>query len=73
LAAELLAVVAGVGDLVVDDELELVVDRALDIVANGVLLAFTQGASVGVGARELRLTAVLQLLELRLLARLALL
>jgi hypothetical protein len=52
-----LAVVAGVGDLVVNDELVLVVDRALDVVADGVLLALAQGSGVGVGARELGLAA----------------
>jgi hypothetical protein len=52
----------------VDDELVLGVHGVLDVVADGLLAGLTQGAGIGIGARELGLAAVLQVLDLGLLA-----
>jgi hypothetical protein len=60
---ELALVVAGIGQLGIEDELVLVVDAALHVVADQRPAVLAQAPRIGVGARELGLAAVLQRLD----------
>ncbi|WP_089725766.1 hypothetical protein [Candidatus Thiosymbion oneisti] len=59
MTAELVLIIAGVGDLVMHDELMFVIHTAWYVVAGDVLVALVQGPRIGVGTRALGLTAFL--------------